>query len=384
MEHSARNLPVSARSTGAKRDAAETEAKTKRETVLWKGQRIPLVREATGTWRLRSRSRHHPVDFGTGTADLMAARRVAKEYLENQAARPKRGSETLEDVVKTYAVMPKRCAERAATDNAQRLRSIVRLAWKRELSQVKLSELSPKLWRDFMAAKLDGKLDLATRRPGNAAINAAVRSAASIFIPRLRPAYAEEGIEIPDDATMIQWLPIMHLPPATSDDDALIKWWESLTVASPEWFAVGLARFAGLRSAEIAACRPEWLEGDSIVLRDRPEENYLTKTGKPYRSIVLRPDLAEAIRAAAPGELIVKAPHASREEWFERILPRLVRPFSPTAKKPLHRLRGLYADNVAKITQEAVTARLAGIKAASQNLGHTTTATTENHYLSEA
>jgi len=36
---------------------------------------------------------------------------------------------------------------------------------------------------------------------------------------------------------------------------------------------------------------------------------------------------------------------------------------------------------VAKVTQEAVTARLAGIKAASQNLGHTTTATTENHYL---
>lgn len=352
------------------------------ESVIWQGRRYPVVKESTGTWRLRSRSRHHPVDFGTGTTDLSAAKRIAKDHLEGRAAGiAKRGEETLEAVVKVYEVMPKRCGERAVTDNVQRLRSIVRLAWGRELSQVRLSELSPKLWRDFMAAKLGGKLDLATRRPGNSAINAAVRSAASIFIPRLRPAYAEEGISIPEDAAVIQWLPVMHLPPALSDDDGLICWWESLPEALPEWFAVGLARFAGLRSAEIAACRPEWLEGDSIVLRDRPEEGFLTKTGKPYRALILRPELADAIRASEPGELIVQPSFHDRREWFERVLPRLVRPFSPDAKKPLHRLRGLYADHVARVTREAVAARLAGIREASAALGHTTTATTINHYL---
>jgi hypothetical protein len=52
-----------------------------------------------------------------------------------------------------------------------------------------------------------------------------------------------------------------------------------------------------------------------------------------------------------------------------------------TARKPLHRLRGLYADEVAKITVDAVTARLAAIKAAQEALGHTTSKTTEGHYL---
>lgn len=52
------------------------------------------------------------------------------------------------------------------------------------------------------------------------------------------------------------------------------------------------------------------------------------------------------------------------------------------AKKPLHRLRGLYADEVARLTQDAVAARLAGVKAAASALGHTNTATTERSYLS--
>ncbi len=366
---------------GSVRKSSESVRKT--DAVLWQGRKLPLFREASGTWRLRSRSRHCAVDFGTGTTDLAAARRIAKDFLDGKlAVAAKRGAETLEDVARVYLALPKRASERAATDNVQRLRSIVRLAWRKELAQVRLSELSPRLWRDYMAARLGGKLDLATRRPGNAAINSAVRAAASIFIPRLRPAFEEEGLTIPADAIVIQWLPVMQLPPAISDDAALIEWWQSLPPASPEWFAVGLARFAGLRSAEISAARPEWVSNDTIELRDRPEQGFLTKTGKPYRAVILRPELAEAIRALTPGLPIVQPAAASREEWFERTLPRLVRPFSPSAKKPLHRLRGLYADEVARVTQEAVAARLAGIREASAALGHTTTATTLNHYLS--
>lgn len=71
-----------------------------------------------------------------------------------------------------------------------------------------------------------------------------------------------------------------------------------------------------------------------------------------------------------------------RYRWFERVPQEWLRKFTGTAKKPLHRLRGLYADEVAKLTQDAVAARLAGVKAASQALGHTNTATTQNSYLS--
>ena len=60
----------------------------------------------------------------------------------------------------------------------------------------------------------------------------------------------------------------------------------------------------------------------------------------------------------------------------------MIKPFTGTAGMPLHRRRGLYADDVKKLTQDAVAAHLAGVKAASQNLGHTNTATTEKSYLS--
>jgi len=365
------------------RKLSETSPKLseRKASLIWKGRTLPLFKEASGTWRLRSRSRHLSIDLGLGTSDLAAAKRIAKDHLDGRTEERPKGAETLEDLVKVYLSMPKRCGERAATDNVQRLRSVVRLAWERELGKVRLSEMSPKLWRDFMAAKLGGVLDLATRRPGNAAINAAVRSSASIFIPRLRPAYAEHGFNIPEEAIVIQWLPVMHLPPSTADDAALIEWWASLPQGSPEWFAVGLARFAGLRSAEIAAARSGWVSIDTIELRDRPEEGFLTKTGKPYRALILRPELTEAIRASPESSPIVQPPTAKRSEWFERDLPRLVRPFCPTAKKPLHRLRGLYADEVARLTQNAVAARLAGIREASAALGHTTTAVTLNHYL---
>lgn len=54
-----------------------------------------------------------------------------------------------------------------------------------------------------------------------------------------------------------------------------------------------------------------------------------------------------------------------------------------TAHKPLHRLRGLYADDVARVTADAVAARLAGVSAAQAALGHTSSDTTERHYLTQ-
>lgn len=55
-----------------------------------------------------------------------------------------------------------------------------------------------------------------------------------------------------------------------------------------------------------------------------------------------------------------------RHRWFERDLVDWCRPFTGASKKPLHRLRGLYADHLAELTEDAVTARLAGIREASK------------------
>jgi hypothetical protein len=66
---------------------------------------------------------------------------------------------------------------------------------------------------------------------------------------------------------------------------------------------------------------------------------------------------------------------------MERVPQAWARPFVGDVIKPLHRLRGAYADAVAALTADAVTARLAGVKAAQEALGHTTSETTERHYL---
>ena len=367
---------------------ARTSARNAPEVIV-DGRRYPLVKERTGTWRLRSRSKSHPVDHGLGTTDLATAKRLARHYLESAPASPPatRSSVTLEDVVQVYASMPKRVGERAAVDNVQRLRTIVRTVTGKELKEVRLSDVTPRLWSDYMSKRLpDGKLDLSTRRPGNAAINSAVKCASSIFIRRLRPSYAEHGIDIPDDLTTVQWLPVMSKPPAQADDDALARWWSELELGSDEWLAVGFARFAGLRSAELAGLRPGWIIAEEdlafVELRDRPEECFLTKTGKAYRSIILRREIADAALKVPAEDFVIHPNPFGRLEWFARKLPAMLRPFSPSSGKPLHRLRGLYADEVSKVMEGAFAARLEAVREASRSLGHTTVATTLNHYLS--
>lgn len=363
---------------------------TSKKFIIFEGRKYPLVRETSGTWRLRSRSSSHSVNHGLGTTDLATAKRLAKSYLEShQGGQEKKVEGNLEEVVKAYLEMPKRVSERAATDNVQRLRKIVLAARKKTLKEFALSESLPRLWADFMATRLpDGRLDLATRRPENSAINSAVKAASSIFIKRLHPSYAERGLSIPADATTVQWLPTMDLPRPVADDGALVKWWNDLPVGSDEWLAVGLARFAGLRSSEISALTPEWIVESKgsffVALQDRPEQGFLKKTRKAYRAMILQPKLAEVILGMASGERVVHPKELGREEWMIRHLPELVRRFSPSSKKPLHRLRGLYADEVAAITEDAVAARQEAVREAAQNLGHTTTATTTEHYLSEA
>ena len=151
--------------------------------------------------------------------------------------------------------------------------------------------------------------------------------------------------------------------------------------------ALGLGRFAGLRREEASACQRDWIVEDRgavyVELRDRPDQGFLTKTGEMYRALVVHDGFAAELLARPAGH-IVKMPKGirSREEWFERKPQAWLKPFVGGAKKPFHRLRGLYADEVAEVTEEAYAARQAAIKAASQNLGHTNTATTEKSYLS--
>lgn len=342
-----------------------------------------------GLWRVRSRSKTHPADFSTGSPDYAAAKTIAAEMLGKATTEKHRTKETLEELAAVYLELPKRCSQKVAELNVGRLRAVVRTAWGKDLAAVKIHQAGPKLWRDYMAKRQaleGGKLDLATRRPENAAINAAVRMACSLFIERMRPAYAEKGIHIAADATVVQWLPIMHAPPPAADGDGLLKAWAKLEATNkPLWLAIGLARFAGLRRSEIEHCQGCWIIEDGgtvfVELRDRPGL-YLTKTGRIYRAAVIHPGLAEALRTVEPSAFVVEPGAIDRHKWFEEAPAEWSRSFTGDARKPLHRLRGLYADDIRKLSEDAMTARLAAIRAAAKALGHTNTATTVDHYLS--
>lgn len=356
-----------------------------RKFMMHDGRRYPMVFER-GVWRVRSRARSHAVDFSTGTPDFSAAKQIAAEMMGRKAAEARRSKESLEELAAVYLALPKRCSDKVAALNVGRLRAIVRAARGKELAAAKIHEAGPKLWRDYMAARQGGKLDLATRRPENAAINAAVRMACSLFIPRLRPAYAERGIKIEQDAALVQWLPVMHAPPPPADGGGLLEAWAKLEGSDrPLWLAVGLARFAGLRRSEIEHCQGCWIIEDGgtvfVELRDRPGL-YLTKTGRIYRAAVIHAGLADALRGADQEAFVVEPGALDRHKWFESAPSEFARPFTGTARKPLHRLRGLYADDIRKLTEDAMTARLAAIRAASKALGHTSTTTTVDHYLS--
>ncbi len=370
-------------------------AELKHDGRVW-----PLIFQAKRGWRMRSRSKTHPVDFWTGTTNLSEAKARAKEFLEKHAAegwKPGRGGGSLEDLARLYLETPKRTKANVAKDNVSRLRTVCRVALGKELSAVTCREVGPDLWQRYQRAALEAqglRFDLATRYRENIAVNSAVRVARCLFLPALVRVYRAEGLDCRTEAGEAVMLPEPYVPPSKVDDAALIEAWRTLEGEDPAlWLVVGLARFAGMRREEIAALRAGWLEVEGalvrVSLRDRPEEHWWTKTGKPYRAEVIEAGLARHLAAfaavAPPDALVVVSPGTvERSRWFEREPQKWLHAHGVGALKPLHRLRGLYADNVATLTRDAIAARLAGVRAAQEALGHTSSATTEAHYLTPA
>lgn len=351
--------------------------------LKWDGRTIPILMER-GMWRLRSRSKSFPVDFNLGAVPIAEAKRLAKNYLEKLAPPEERSKGSLESVAKIYLTAPKRCRDDVAEANVSRLRAVVKTAWSKTLDDIPISEI-PLLWPAYVAKRQGRERpDYNTRSRINTGINSAMKQAASVFIPSLRPYYRTQGLIIPPDATTIIWPAEANIAPAEADDVALLKAWSRLRTENIDlWLVVGLARFAGLRQSEILACRGKWIVSKGaasyVSLQDREADQFFTKTGKPYLALILNPDLAEYLKAIDKESRIITTPDAAR--WIARAPQAWLKTFTGKAKAPLHRLRGLYADHVKRETEHAILARQEAIREASKNLGHTSTSTTENHYL---
>jgi integrase len=366
-------------------------------SVDFEGRTYPLLWEPSG-WRLRSKAKTHRADFRTGTTNLKLAQSRAKEWLKKRADDPitsRKGGGTLEALTKVYLATPKRTKENSAKDNVSRLRTVVRVALGKELEKTTCREVGPELWAAYQrkvltAAKLE--YNLATRYRENIAINAAVRAARAIFLPQLVRVYRAAGLDVRPDVQDAEKLPEPYVPPTEENDEELIRRWAALKGSDLRlWLVIGIARFAGLRREEISACRAGWISVKNgvvgIDIRDRPEEKWWHKTGrKPYRAQVINPDLAAHLaefkaNKDASTPVVPDPPNGGeRSLWFERVPQQWLHAQGITAAKPLHRLRGLYADNLNEITADATAAKLAGLRAAQEALGHTTSATTEKHY----
>lgn len=364
--------------------------------VIYEGRRYPIVWESGG-YRLRSRSKRFPADFWTGATSLKLAQDRAKDWLERhkgEAIRARKGGGTLAALAEIYLATPKRTKANVAADNVSRLRSICRLALGKDLDEITCREITPAFWQAYQKAALEKAghtFDLTTRHRVNIAINAATRAARCLFLPAMLRVYRAAGLDVHSDAGHATPLPMPYVPPVNVDDAALCRVWAALPTDDRLWLVIGLARFAGLRREEINAARVGWIEernGSALIaLRDRPEEKFWTKTGRPYSAQVIDTQLAQwliALRKEKPADalLVTDPANDNRARWFERAPQAWLRAHGIDAGKPLHRLRGLYADHIAKLTADAVTARLAAVRAAQENLGHTTATTTERHYLS--
>lgn len=354
-------------------------------TVLrWRGRVLRMTLER-GSWRVRCRAKGCRVDIVTGTPDLAQARRIATTALERDGPADNATAGTLAEVAAEYMRIPRKCSDDTAADNVARLRSVV-AALGKTLETVKVDAL-PALWHDYVAARQALPAPNYSRRERiNTAINSALRQAASIFRPKLHVHYRRAGITLPRDASAVEYLPVMAAAPAPVDDAGLVAAWEGLRESDPDmWLAIGLARFAGLRQSEILACRGRWIvrrgAGAVVELQDRDEDHFRTKTGRRYSAIIMHAGLAEYLLAMPPEALVIT--RADALNWIGRQPQAWLRRFTGAASKPLHRCRGLYADHVRRVTEDAILARAAGTKAASESLGHTTTATTERHYLSD-
>jgi integrase len=294
---------------------------------------------------------------------------------------------SLETLVKVYLSIPKRTTGDVAAANAARLRNICDVLGKK-LEDIRSDSVGPAFWLDYMAAvfKKQGRnFDLSTRDPRNQGINAAVRLARCLFQQKFADAYKAAGCPIRQNASVAELLPTMPAPLPGVDDGQIIQAWEGLRNSDLRlWLVIGLARFGGLRLEEISAMRGKWYSAGQIELRDRPEIDFRIKGKRPYKAAVLHPALAAVLAEVAPDEMVVPNPPGSRETWFTRVPQQWLRSngVGDDVRLPLHRLRGLYADAVLRLTADATLARLEGVRAAQAALGHSSPAVTEKHYLS--
>lgn len=231
-------------------------------------------------------------------------------------------------------------------------------------------------------------LNVDTRAPGNTTINSMVNQAKAVFSDRAR-AFRLRGAEIPDLSTGFGALPRIAVPPTGFEpipSDVYARMHEASIALQKEdpqlWLVNQMLRRLGLRGGELMSARDTWLwedvqgwrregRGWVLVVKDRPEEGFYTKSGAARaRYLPLDDDLA-AILVGRTGLLIGVETRGAAYDLVMRRHNRWLRQFLPDRQKANHELR----KHIGAIIYSSL-----GKEAAADYLGHASADVTERYY----
>lgn len=196
--------------------------------------------------------------------------------------------------------------------------------------------------------------DLHTVRQANTTIRGHVRDLKCVFSRTSRTMYLP-GLDLPLTPKLEEIQ--LRLPGPKGlvmiPDEAYRRMWddmEKLRAGEPWrkvdplklWTALQLAQSLGPRTIELKTARPAWLEGDVLVLKNRPEEGFILKAQAqaPERHVRLSAEVVEAIRRIQTPESLLGLSPGEREQFFRRG-SEWIRQYIPTGKHTWYWFRKL-------------------------------------------
>ena len=224
----------------------------------------------------------------------------------------------------------------------------------------------------FFALRLKGKEGVERNRASITA-NSVVRNTRSLFSSRMLDTYPKLP-KCVQEFRKAKMLPAKDPQYTVADKGALmrrlIERVEVLKMEDLEAYKVfWLALYCGLRRAEIAAARWDWITEHGLLVQ--PYGNFETKNGQS-RLVPLSEDQLKWLNGLRRyRKTIVDAPPESRKRLIPERLGRVMREVGFAGSKTIHELRKYYGANVA--TQQ-------GLFAAQKYLGHQSPTVTSQYY----
>ena len=314
--------------------------------------------------RFQVRSRQYW--WSTKTASLPLAKLRAKEYRDlvvggafglANGMKERCGSATFEELMAEYDLLPSPSAA-------------VKVRNKRSLLVVLgASGFDGQTTVDRLGKDVAGNWQKYALRQGMppVTINSRLRGARSIFSKDSLNLYPKEVQPTPDAVHgLFSVSPLFEAErlPELPTPEADAKAHATLPAIPAIYRAFVLARYGGLRSAEIMAAKRGWLVGTTLWIGGRPE--YETKSGK-WRKVSLPQPVADLLQECDTE--FFAGPHP--QQLVARDLPAALHSCGFPARKPLHSLRRLFGSLVYS-TQGPAFAKHA--------LGHSSQQVTDSHY----